>query len=131
MPSRVVQCETRDYCVVLPGCNLDLSVVLGAQGNLEQRLLQKLSGLVRDGNMGLIIKLLHGPMLLDKQAQSAEGRLTDARVDGRMRTDASKGNGKRGIRLSPSDLDFGSLAGCLFGELRVGQELRQLVLHDG
>ncbi|TFB00237.1 hypothetical protein CCMA1212_007687 [Trichoderma ghanense] len=116
---------------LVPGGDLDLSVVLGAERNLEQRLLEQLTGLVRDGDLRLVIELLHGPVLLDEEAQRAEGGLADARVDGRVRADAGQRHGKGGIRLGALDLDLGRLAGSLVGELRVGQELRQLVLHGG
>ncbi|KAI6759340.1 hypothetical protein HG530_010020 [Fusarium avenaceum] len=119
-----------DFSNSITGRDLDFTVIILAQNKVEQDLLELAPGLFRDRDLRLIVNLVVAPVVFDEKSQVGKGSLTNVCLNRGVCGDVGERQGKGGIRSCALELDFGLLPRALVWQLRVGQELYQLVLHD-
>ena len=108
--------------------NLDLSVALASQAEGKEHLSELVLVVIRDREArGLAV--IWAPVVLDELAQVGQGRLANADGERGVDTDAGDRNGEIGVRFGVGEVELGLFARALLGKLRVGQQLRQLLLH--
>lgn len=115
----------------LPGGNLGLAIIVGAESQIQQGLTQDTSYVVGNRDWRFSVGLISSPVILDELAEGAQCSLTDGSADGGMGCNFGERDWVGWVRLGLLQLKLSLHTRLGRGQLCVGEDLGELVLHRG